>query len=302
MSGSRKNALVTGGTDGVGKQVAYGLARAGRRVILVGRDADKGARIEREMREATDNTDVQFLQADLSLVREANRLAGDIAARWPALDYLVHSAGVVRGRRELTAEGVESNFAINYLSRFVLTGRLLPLLQAAGRPGEAARIVLISGAAQNGKIHFDDVNLTTNFTTLRAVWQFCQANDVFNVELARRLEETNGDPRVTITSLKLGVVKTNIRREFPRWMQWLVPLVFDPLIALTPEQAAESALRLLLAEDLEGVTGALFSKIRKLKRVVPPDRVRDPEEGQRLWELSERLTAKGLALATETSR
>jgi hypothetical protein len=112
--------------------------------------------------------------------------------------------------------------------------------------------LIISGAAQNGKIHFDDVNLTANFTTLRAVWQFCQANDVFTVELARQLAVDN-DSRVTITSLKLGVVKTNIRREFPRWMQWLVPLVFDPLLTPTPQEAAESALRLLLAEDLEGV-------------------------------------------------
>jgi NAD(P)-dependent dehydrogenase (short-subunit alcohol dehydrogenase family) len=302
MTGSKKNALVTGGTDGVGKEVAYGLARAGHRVILVGRDADKGARVEREIRETTGNADVQFQQADLSLVREANRLADEIAGRWPVLHYLVHSAGVVRGRRELTAEGVESNFAINYLSRFALTERLLPLLEAAGQPGKAARIMIVSGAAQNGTIHFDDVNLTANFTTLRAVWQFCQANDVFTVELARRLAETDGDPRVTITSLKLGVVKTNIRQEFPRWMQWLVPLVFDPLLAQTPQEAAESALRLLLAEDLEGATGVLFSKIKTLKQVMPTARVRNPEEGRRLWELSERLTMKGLALATEAAR
>ncbi len=302
MTGSKKNALVTGGTDGVGKEVARGLARAGHRMILVGRDADKGARVEREMRETTGNADVQFLQADLSLVREANRLADEIAGRWSALHYLVHSAGVVRGRRELTAEGVESNFAINYLSRFALTERLLPLLETAGRSDEAARIVIVSGAAQNGTIHFDDVNLTVNFTTLRAVWQFCQANDVFTAELARRLAEIDGDPRVTITSLKLGVVKTNIRREFPRWMQWLVPLVLDPLLGQTPQEAAESALRLLLAEDLEGATGVLFSKIKTLKQVMSTARVRNPEEGRRLWELSERLTMKGLALAAEAAQ
>ena len=301
MAGSMKNALVTGGTDGVGKEVARGLARAGHRVVLVGRDADKGARVEREIREMTGNAEVQFLQADLSLVREANRLADEIAGRWPALHYLVHSAGVVRGRRELTVEGIESNFAINYLSRFALTRYLLPVLQAAGQPGKAARIMIVSGAAQNGMIHFDDVNLTANFTTLRAVWQFCQANDVFTVELARRLAETDRDSRVTITSLKLGVVKTNIRREFPRWMQWIVPLVFDPLLGQTPQEAAESALRLLLVEDLEGVTGVLFSKIKTLKQVMPTARVRNPEEGRRLWELSERLTMKGLALAAEAA-
>jgi NAD(P)-dependent dehydrogenase (short-subunit alcohol dehydrogenase family) len=205
----------------------------------------------------------------------------------------VHSAGIVRGRRELTVEGVESNFAVNYLSRFVLTTRLLPLLEATGRPGKATRIVIVGGAAQNGTIHFNDVNLTANFVTLRAVLQFCQANDIFTVELARRL---TADLRVTIACLKIGVVKTNIRQEFPRWMKVLVPLL-DPFLAQTPQEAAGAALRLLLDEDLEGVTGALFLKIKKLKQLTPSAGVRDPEEGTRLWELSERLTAKALAPA-----
>ena len=173
------------------------------------------------------------------LVSEADRLASDVAGEWRALHYLVHSAGVVRGRRELTREGVESNFAIGYLSRFALTGRLLPLLEAAGQPAETARILLISGAAQIGRIHFEDVNLTSNFLTLRAVLQFCQANDVFTVELARRLSMAKPSSRVTVTCLKLGVVKTNIRREFPRWMKVVVPLVFDPLLKQTPHEAAD---------------------------------------------------------------
>lgn len=234
VSGSVKSALITGGTDGIGKEVARGLARAGHRVLLVGRDAGKGTRVEGEIRAVTGNAAVWFLRADLSLVREADRLAEEIAGRFPRLHYLAHSAAVVRGRRVLTAEGIESNFAINYLSRFALTERLLPLLGGAGRPGEAARIVIVSGAAQNGTIHFDDVNLMMNFATLRAVWQFCQANDVFTVELARRLAAAEMASRVTITCLKLGVVKTNIRREFPRWMRWLVEWIIDPVLMQTP--------------------------------------------------------------------
>ena len=107
------------------------------------------------------------------------------------------------------------------------------------------------------------MNLTKNFGTLRTVWQFCQANDTFTAELARRLTAKGVGDRVTITCLKLGVVKTNIRREFPRWMRWLVPLVFDPLLAQTPQDAAEPALSLLLGEKFEGLTGALFMKVRR---------------------------------------
>jgi NAD(P)-dependent dehydrogenase (short-subunit alcohol dehydrogenase family) len=288
-----KTALVTGGTDGIGKEVARGLARAGHSMALVGRNREKGIQAAHELRETTGNANIQFLCADLSLVSEADRLANEVASKWPALHYLVHSAGVVRGHRELTREGVESNFASGYLGRFTLTGRLLPLLEAAGRPAATARILLISGAAQIDRIHFEDVNLTSNFSTLRAVLQCCQANDVFTVELARRLTMAEPSSRVTITCLKLGVVKTNIRREFPSWMKLVVPLVFDPLLKQTPREAADPALKLLLEPEFEGVTGALFSRTKRFKPVAPTAHALDREEGRRLWEPSERLVAKG---------
>jgi hypothetical protein len=160
----------------------------------------------------------------------------------------------------------------------------------------------VSGAARHGKIHFDDVNLTANFATLRAILQSCRANDLFTVELARRLSSVPADPRVTIICLKLGVIKTNIRRGFPGWMKVLVPLLFDPLLGQTPHDAAQAALRLLLAEDLEGVSGGLFVKIRKLRRVAPDAGLFDHDQGRRLWRLSEQLAAKALAHAPSPTR
>jgi NAD(P)-dependent dehydrogenase (short-subunit alcohol dehydrogenase family) len=297
---------VTGGTDGIGKEIARGLAREGLDLVIVGRDAEKGERVaqdlrHQDLRHSAGNPSVAFVQADLARMREVVRLADLIRGRWPALHYLVHDAGVVLGRRELTAEGIEHNFAINYLSRFVLTRQLLPLLAAASKPDRAARIVIVSGAAQGGKIHFDDVNLTANFATLRAVLQSCRANDLLAIELARRLAIAAG-PGPTVTCLKIGVVKTNIRHGFPGWMKVLVPLLFDPLLRQTPQDAAEAGLRLLLAQELEGLTGALFLKIRKLKRL---GRGADPatvEEGRRLWEISEQLVAQALAAATDPTR
>lgn len=287
-----RRALVTGGTDGIGKEIALGLAQRGLHLVIVGRNRDKGAQAEQDLRRATGNPNVDFVQADLSHMRELQRLANDVTARWASLHYLVHDAGVVMGRRELTADGIEANFAINYLSRFLLTRQLLPLLAAAGRPDMAARIVLVSGAAKHGKVYFDDVNLTMNFATLRAVLQFCRANDLFTVELAGRLSKDPAKPRVTVTCLKIGVVKTNIRREFPRWMKVLVPLLFDPFLAQTPQAAAQAALRLLLSEELEGVTGARFLKIGNLKHVSPTAGSLDPEERRRLWQLSEQMAAE----------
>jgi NAD(P)-dependent dehydrogenase (short-subunit alcohol dehydrogenase family) len=141
-----KVAVVTGGTDGIGREVARGLARQGLHIVVIGNDPAKGARAAEDIRQTTGSLHVDYLQADLALVREANRVADELLRRFAALDYLVRSAGVVRGRHMLTAEGIETNLAINYLSRFVLSDRLLPRLAAdacglgqAGSEGEWAR-------------------------------------------------------------------------------------------------------------------------------------------------------------------
>jgi len=290
-----KNAVVTGGTDGIGKEIARGLARAGHRLILVGRDAEKGARAAQELLTTTGSPGVRFIQADLSSFEGTERLARDVNRHFPCIHYFVHSAGIVRGWRELTRDGIESNFAVNFLSRFTLTQRLLLALQAAGRPGHAARVVMVSGAARNGTIHFDDVNLTKGFSMPRVVSQFCAANDAFTAELSRRMALCSDEMRVTITCLKIGVVKTNIRRDFPLWMKWLVPLLADPFLGQTPQDAAGAALRLLLSDEFEGVTGALFLKIKKFKRLPASCDERHSKTGTRLWRLSE-------SLATAASR
>jgi len=291
-----KTAIVTGGTDGIGKEIAIGLARAGCQVLIVGRDAEKGVRAESDVRRRTSSPHVHFLRADLGLVRDTRRLASDVARRYPTLSYLVHSAGIVNGRRELTAEGIESNFAVNYLSRFVLTMDLLPLLARSSTRASRSRILIISGAAKNGAIHFEDVNLSRRFNTIRAVPQFCQANDLFARELAQRL--STSAQSVTITCLKVGIVKTNIRRRFPSWMQWIVPLVLDPLIGLSPADVAAAAVQLLIDPTFEGVNGAFFQLIRTFKAIAVPKTVRNPELRRRLWALSERLVGRSTTSAS----
>ena len=180
---------------------------------------------------------------------------------------------------------------MNYVTRFALSRRLLPLLTASGHPNRRSRMVVISGAAQNGTIYFDDVSLAGRFGTVRAIRQCCQANDAFTVELADRLAQT-GDSRVTISCLKVGVVKTSIRRQFPTWMKLVVPLIMDPLFALSTHEVAAKGLRLLLDPEFEAVTGALFLFIRRFKALAVPQSIQDANTRRRLWLLSEQLTER----------
>jgi NAD(P)-dependent dehydrogenase (short-subunit alcohol dehydrogenase family) len=276
-------ALVTGGTDGIGKEIALGLARRGYQIVVVGRDAEKGAHAQNFLL-ANGAVSARFLQADLALVHETRALAEKVASSVPALHVLVHCAGVVLSGHQLTTEGLERNFATNYLARFVLTQALLPLMKYGG--GEAARIILIGGAARGGRIFLEDVNLTRNFNLARLIRQVCNAHDALAVELSRRL--TAARANVTVACLKVGVVKTNIRKEFPLWLKWLAPLLFDPLLAQPAPVVADSALRLIDESDGADV---LYSHILRFKRLRPEAGLIVPRLGARLWVLSEQLAA-----------
>lgn len=296
-----RTALVTGGSDGIGREIALGLARKGIQVIIVGRDSGKGNAAAAEIQRKADNRHVEFFSADLSAMENVERVSAFVARRWSRLHYLVHSAGVVRGRRELTADGLERNFVVNYLSRFRLTLELLPLLRAGARPAMAARIAIAGGAARTGKVDFGDVNLTKQFNTVRAVLQFQCANDIFTLELARRLNSESSQNPVNVYVLKYGVVKTNIRAEMPFWLRTL-SAVLDPLVGRSPQQAAEPALNVLLDPQFETLSGATFLCTRRFRQIIPRPYVADPLHGARLWQLSERLARISLHPQFDYSR
>lgn len=290
-------AVVTGGTDGIGRAIARGLAGAGLHVLIVGRDARKGETCARALRAETSNADVDFLPADLSLVEEADRLAVLVATEAAAIRYLVLGAGTVLGRRVLTGEGQETMFATNFLTRVVLTEALLPALRRAAAAGERAHILLVSGGA-GGRIDYADPSLEGRFLLPRVVAQFCRANDLFALRLAETLAAT--DTAIDVACLRLGPVKTGIRRTFPVWMKVLVPLLLDPFISQTPDEAAAAALHLLLdrpATDSQATAHertVLFTKIRRrspVRPLVPTGALADLAERRHLVEWAEARAA-----------
>jgi retinol dehydrogenase 12 len=282
-----KVALVTGGTDGIGRQTAKGLAQRGATVVVVGRSAAKGQTTLQFIRNAVPSAKIEYIQTDLSLMSEVRRLADEFRHRYDRLDILIHSAGVILSKRELTAEGIEKTFAIDYLSRFLLTNLLLDLLRSSA----PSRVINIAAAGMNtGKLDFDDLLGKRKTGGMKALGQAQYANDVFTLELARRLRGTG----IATSVLMPGGVDTDIRREMPKLLSLAMSVLMRPLI-MTPEQGAEAPLRLATEAQYANVEGAMFQKLRKFKQIQPPAKVSDPALASRLWEVSAQLS--GLAKA-----
>jgi NAD(P)-dependent dehydrogenase (short-subunit alcohol dehydrogenase family) len=299
-SANTRLALITGGTNGIGKEIARRLCECGFDVIVVGRDDERGRRTAREL-SAIGGGAVEFIQADLSLVSEADRLSQEIRDRNRPLHWLIHSAGVVQGTRQLTSEGIETNFAINFMARFVLTTNLRPLLEAPDADARSRGILFISGEAQ-GKINYDDLNFSSGFGIVRVVRQFCRANDLLALSLSEDLKTAGDHAPVSVGCLKLGVVKTDIRRTFPRWMKILVPLVLDPFVGQTASEAADAAIMVMDTVSVERKGGPLFTKtkIRPLRRLGATVTGESIDEWSRLSALSDAMA--GMARARHVIR
>ena len=183
---SEQTILITGATDGLGRQLAEHLARSGARLLLHGRDAKRGTDTVRAIHAATGNARLEFVRADFASLAEVRALATRLAAELERLDALVNNAGIGSGGgnapRALSRDGIELRFAVNYLAPFVLTRTLLPLLQRSA----PARIVNVSSAGQQA-LDFDDLMLERGYSGWRAYCQSKLAQILFTFDLAAEM-------------------------------------------------------------------------------------------------------------------
>jgi NAD(P)-dependent dehydrogenase (short-subunit alcohol dehydrogenase family) len=278
-----KICLVTGATGGIGRAAAIEIAKRGATVVMVGRDATRGAAAAQAARAAAPSSTVEFIQADLSSQSSIRDLARRVKARYEKLHVLVNNAGGVFLRRELTDDGLERTFALNHLGYFLLTDLLLDRIKAAG----PSRIVNVASRAHK-RTHIDFENLQgeKHYAGFRAYGQSKLANVLFTYELARRLEGTG----VTVNCLHPGVVSTGFGKNNPGWAR-LVATLFAPFLR-TPEEGARTIVYLATSPALEGVSGKYFADERQATSS------RDSYDGalaRRLWEISEKLTRPDVA-------
>lgn len=237
--------LITGATDGLGRALAERLADQAA-LVLHGRDPDKLARAADEVSAVHGRERPRTLVADLSELAQVRRLALEVAEVTDRLDVLVSNAGIGAGlpegrARATSKDGYELRFAVNYLSGFLLTRLLLPLLTLS----EPARIVNVSSLGQH-PIDFDDVMLTRNYTGGRAYTQSKLAQIMFTFDLARELDPA----RITANCLHPATY---------------MPTTMVQQSGATPistvEQGAEAILNLAASDKLAGRSGEFYNAL-----------------------------------------
>ncbi|MEZ5417322.1 MAG: SDR family NAD(P)-dependent oxidoreductase [Vicinamibacterales bacterium] len=182
---TQRVALVTGSTDGLGREVARRLAAEGTHVIVHGRNVERGTALVNEIAAGRTGS-ARFYQADFASLADVRRLAADIRRDYTRLDLLVNNAGVITPERTLSQDGHETQFAVNYLAGYALSYSLLPLLEQ----GRAPRIVNVSSIAA-APIDFSDVMLERGYSSGRAYGQSKLAQVMFTIDLAAELKSRN---------------------------------------------------------------------------------------------------------------
>jgi NAD(P)-dependent dehydrogenase (short-subunit alcohol dehydrogenase family) len=272
-----KTVLVTGGSGGIGKATALGLATMGAHLAITGRDRARADDAAREIR-AAGGGQVDVFVADLSSQSEVRRLADDVLHSLSRIDVLVNNVGGYWHTRHLTTDGLERTFALNHLAPFLLTNLLLDRLKQSA----PSRVIAVASHAQAmGRIDFDDLQGERSYSGARAYNQSKLATVLFTYELARRLRATS----VTANALHPGVVRTSFGAEDPALVQRLfIPFLLH--FMKTPAQGAATSIHLASAPDLEQVTGRYFAN-SKPKR--SSERSYDAAAATRLWQVSANL-------------
>ena len=262
----RRTIVITGATDGLGKGLASELATTGARLILHGRNEEKGQALLEELRPKATG-ELEFRRAHFKSLDEVRELADSLQEE-DRIDVLVNNAGIgTAGPREDSEDGYELTFQVNYLAPFLLTRRLLPLIKSTA----PSRIVNVSSAGQT-PIDFDDVMLEDSYSGFQAYSQSKLALVMFTFDLAEELEGSG----VTVNCLHPGTyLPTNMVKAAG----------VDPVTPL--EDGVAATMRLITSPEVEGTNGHYFDGTSES---APHPQAEDPEARRQLRELSEELT------------
>ena len=277
-----RTCLITGATDGIGKEAAIELAKKGCNLILIGRSKEKGEKVVEQIKKVADShVDIDYLIADLMLMKEVSRVADEVSKKYPRIDVLLNNVGAYFTSREVTEEGFERTFALNHLGYFLMTKKLLPLVEKSNYK----RIVNVSSSAHYGiDFEFDNMNGEKKYSGFDVYKKSKLANVMFTYELAKRVK----DKGITANCLHPGFVSTNfgknnnfLWRNVIRVAMWLT--------AINVKDGAKTSIHLACSDEVKDTTGKFFANCEVKKG---SSKAKNEEHNRRLWDISEDYVKK----------
>jgi NAD(P)-dependent dehydrogenase (short-subunit alcohol dehydrogenase family) len=273
MDGYRKKIIITGGSSGIGKAAAMELAQGNVEIIITGSNIEKGEKAVKEITEATGNNYISFMSCNLIAFKYVKSFVTRVKNKWNTLDVLVNNAGKVNPKRQITDDGHELTFQVNYLSHFLLTLMLLDLLKKS----KDGRIINVASRREKyTNLDLNDLKLEKKYNLIKAYDNSKQAQILFTYEMAERY------PGISVNAMHPGGVATNIYNIYPV-IGFLAKLASPFMIS--PKKGAETLVYLAISEDVRGVTGKYFYKKQDVHSSPASYNKRKQKE---LWELSRR--------------
>jgi NAD(P)-dependent dehydrogenase (short-subunit alcohol dehydrogenase family) len=271
-----RTCLITGATDGIGKETAIGMAKNGYNLILIGRNEEKGKKVTEEIKKLAESIDIDFFKADLMLMKEVSRVADEVCQKYDRIDVLINNVGAYFAFRDVTEEGFERTFALNHLGYFLMTKKLLPLVEKS----DYKRIVNVSSSAHYGiSFEFDNLNGEKKYRGFRTYQKSKLANVMFTYELAKKVKERG----ITANCLHPGFVASKFGNN--NNLLWRGILGFaKALMAINVKKGAKTSIHLACSDDVKDITGRFFSNCEVKKG---SGKAKNEEHNQKLWEISE---------------
>ncbi len=277
-----KTILITGANDGIGRATAERLAARGAHIVLACRDDAKAQRAAKEIMEVTGNHHIDTLPLDLSDLASVKAASEEFLAEHPKVDVLINNAGVYTDSLELSKDGYELQFAVNYLGHYLLTLNLLPAVQCCR---QCSRVINVSSALhKKGVLDFNNLRgERKKYDGGEAYAQSKLANVLFTMELDRRYGRD-----LTTNCLHPGVVGTRLANKKAGALTSAVWSMYKPF-ATKPEKGAATSVYLAVSPEVRDVSGRYFDEHQCLQK--PSAIARNEQLARRLWEYSEQAVA-----------
>lgn len=273
-----KKVVLTGGTSGIGKAAAFKLAEKNAFLTLIARNRKKAEQVQQQIIEKTGNPNVDFLIADLSLMRDIKIVSKKIQTTKKQIDFLINNAGALFSERKNTSEGLEQTFATDLLGIFYLTQNLKDCMNKGGRV-----INVSSGGMYAQKINVDDLENQSDEYNGAKAYARAKRGIVILTGLWAKKFITKG---VTVHSMHPGWVDTpGIEKSLPGFHA----LVKN--ILRTPEQGADTIVWLTTSKQGGQCSGLFWLDRRPHETIIFPGTGESIVERQVLWEkLNEMLS------------